>query len=142
MADEDSDDAPPPRPSIPRRRREGVVIEATLSSARRSPRRRLVFAAALGAVLGAALMLAGVRWARGEPARLKAPPRSSAAIGAVRDAPLAGLAKWRKVGESHAAEAARAAEGWMEEAAARLAADETVDELTLRAAPDAGDARR
>jgi hypothetical protein len=200
-----TDDGPPPRPSIPRRRREGIVIEATLADA--GPRRlRAILAAAL--CVGAALALAGVYWTRpgaplaaesagaeAEPAvaalrrRLRAgeplanelaalerlgfapaalaPLRRFAATGAPSAASLAraGLAKLRKVGESHAAEAgvaalqrgdlaaalaaladspqARAAAGaWMEEAAARLAADEAAQALARKAATGPGDARR
>jgi hypothetical protein len=197
---EDSDDRPPPRPSIPKRRREGIVIEATLSTPRAAPSRRVVVA-----LVGAALALAGFYWARtqlaapsleaaaadlrrrldaGEPlgdelaalARLGADPaalaslRPFAATGAPSHASLAraGLAKLRKVGESHPAEAdvvaragaalqrgdieaalsalrdsppARAAsEDWIEAAQARLAADGAADALASQAA--AGAARR
>jgi len=203
--DEDTDDGPPPRPSIPRRRREGIVIEATLSNARSLS--RLWLAAVLGAIF-AALTLVGVYAARPlstptlaeadagravavatlrrrldageplaeplatlerlgvEPAAL-APLRPFAASGAPSMASLAhaGLAKLRKVGESHAADAgvaalergdiaaaltallhspaAQAAAGaWAEEAKARLAAEAAAQALALKAAAGSGDARR
>jgi hypothetical protein len=104
--DEDSDDRPPPRPSIPRRRREGIVIEATISRPRRWPRW-------LGlAALAAILLLAGAYWAR-------AALRPFVATRGPFPAARAGLAQSHKVGETPAAFAQRGDEAQARPPAAR-----------------------